>query len=79
MTSARVVECPHCKVSILIDALNCGVFRCGVWSDTGVQMNPHMTEEECHAALGQIWGCSRPFQVAVDVSGVMHSVPCGYI
>lgn len=88
--SVEIVECPHCNMGIVVDALNCGVFRCGVWRDTGLQINPHMSEDECKAALGNaaeplcdrislIWGCSKPFRIYTDASGVNRCVTCGYI
>ena len=74
-----VLECPHCRISLVVEALNCGIFRCGVRRDTGAQIDPHMSEEDCRAVLGQIWGCSRPFRVTLDASGVMRAAPCAYI
>ena len=35
-----IVVCPHCKESILIEKLNCGIFRHGVSKATGQQMAP---------------------------------------
>lgn len=72
------VACPHCGVGIVVDALNCGIFRCGVWRATGAQLDPHLPEEECRAAVGLIWGCGRPFQITVE-SGVFRVAACGYV
>jgi hypothetical protein len=74
----NALECPHCHVSFVVEALNCGIFRCGVWRATGVQINPHMSEEECNSILANIWGCSRPFRVTLD-AGEFQVAPCGYI
>ena len=77
--SVEIVECPHCNMGIVVDALNCGVFRCGVWKDTGLQINPHMSEDECRDAIGNVWGCSKPFRIYTDASGVSRTTTCGYI
>ena len=39
--------CPHCSIMIEITALNCGIFRCGIYKDNGQQINSHMNKEEC--------------------------------
>jgi len=53
--------CPHCGIGISIDAINCGVFRCGVYRDNGQQVNPHLSQAECADLEGKIWGCGKPF------------------
>ena len=53
---------------------NCGIFRCGVFRDTGAQLPPHASEEECIRSLPMLWGCSKPFRLVGD-----HAEPCGYI
>ena len=68
------MNCPHCGIGIIIDAVNCGVFRCGVYKDTFVQVHPHLSQEECAALEGLIYGCGKPFTL---LEGAL--VPCGYI
>jgi len=53
--------CPHCGIGIAVDAINCGVFRCGVYRDTGIQVNPHLSQAECDELKDTIWGCGKPF------------------
>ena len=55
--------CPHCSVMIEITALNCGIFRCGIYKDNGLQINPHMSKEECDKIKDDIYGCGNPFQI----------------
>ena len=55
--------CPHCNVMIEITALNCGIFRCGIYKDNGLQINPHMSKEECNNIKNDIYGCGNPFQI----------------
>jgi hypothetical protein len=69
-----VKSCPHCGILIVIDAVNCGVFRCGVYRDTGDQVNPHLSKEECDDLKDTIWGCGKPFRLR---DGKL--VPCDYV
>ena len=36
-----IVLCPHCGDSILIEQINCRIFRHAVYKTTGEQMDPH--------------------------------------
>jgi hypothetical protein len=55
------MSCPHCGIQIIIDEINCGIFRCGIYKATGEQVSPHLSKEECEAIAYMIWGCCRPF------------------
>lgn len=69
------INCPHCQQRIWIEQLNCGIFRCGMIKETGDQIPPHATKEECTAYLNQgIYGCGKPFQI---IDGVVNK--CDYI
>jgi hypothetical protein len=41
------VECPHCRCMVIIEQINCAIFRHGIYKSTGVQMNPHESKELC--------------------------------
>jgi hypothetical protein len=56
--------CPTCNVMIEITALNCGVFRCGIYKDNGHQINPHMPKDEVDKIKDDIYGCGNPFQIS---------------
>ena len=56
------MECPHCGIGIEMVEENCGIFRCGVFRDTFIQIPPHLSEPECLAIRPLIYGCGRPFQ-----------------
>lgn len=43
------IDCPHCHQKIWIEELNCGIFRCGIMKETGDQIPPHSSFEECKA------------------------------
>ena len=69
-----ILDCPHCQIPIWIEEINCGIFRCGILQETGVQLSPHLSEIECEAAKPYIWGCSRPFMLLG-----LKLVKCEYI
>jgi hypothetical protein len=58
--------CPHCHVTVQVaaDALNCGVFRCGLVKASGQQVPPHAPLAECDRLRADrlIWGCAKPFR-----------------
>ena len=74
------VICPHCQDWVEIVAINCAIFRHGVFKASGLQMPPHANEEECTGWVreGLIWGCGKPFQVVVK-NNKMIAIICAYI
>ncbi len=60
-----VVECPHCKEPILIEQVNCAIFRHGVQKDNFQQIGPHSSKEECDNFINNnlIFGCGKPFKL----------------
>ena len=76
-----VVECPHCKECVVIERLNCHIFRHGVLRETGKQMDPHAPKEVCHelSKNNQIFGCGKPFKVVKKEDGTYISEICEYI
>lgn len=78
MTEEEIVyECPHCQRSIIIIELNCKIFRCGIFKDTGKQLNPHASKDECDRVLKEnlIYGCGKPFRITHDKKLII----CDYI
>jgi len=71
-----VVRCPNCDDLILIEQINCSIFRHGVHKDSFTQLNPHATKEECDNA--KVWGCAKPFRL-VKVEDFYIAVKCQYI
>lgn len=76
-----VIVCPHCKESILIEKLNCRIFRHGILISNGQQINPHETKENCDTLFinNMIYGCGKPFKIINDESGALVAVICEYI
>ncbi len=72
-----IVECPNCKISIVVEELNCRIFRCGVLKSNNTQINPHLDKIGCDSLYnsGSIYGCGKPFYV--DISG--NAIVCDYI
>lgn len=60
-----IVQCPHCKHHILIEKLNCCIFRHGVLKINGKQIDSHAPKNLCDYYIKKdlILGCGKPFQV----------------
>ena len=74
-----VVVCPHCLVPILIEEVNCRIFRHAIYKN-GEPMSPHAPKTECDEAVtkGFVYGCAGPFYL--DISGNQWvAVKCNYI
>jgi len=80
MNGNDIVRCPHCNDFIIIEKLNCGIFRHGVYKHDGKQVDPHLCKETCDelAQSGKIHGCCKPFQIVV-VDGKVEIKICDYI
>jgi hypothetical protein len=54
---------------MLIEKLNCGIFRHAIFKD-GSDVPPHSSKEECDrfVELDLIWGCGKPFQIIEETS-----------
>jgi hypothetical protein len=76
-----IVVCPHCSVLVLIEQLNCCVFRHGIIIESGKQIDPHAPKELCdfYALRNKIYGCGKPFKIIRDEKDKMVAVICGYI
>ena len=75
-----IIECPHCKGTVVIEQLNCKIFRHGTFKKDGKQMNPHETKEKCDKFVKDelIHGCGKPFKV-ISKENEYISVECDYI
>ena len=81
-----VVICPHCKVPVLIEKLNCCIFRHGIFKINGQQINAHATKNLCDFYINKdlIFGCGKPFQVIINPNSTRDdnkfiAVMCDYI
>ena len=80
-----LLECPHCKDPILIEKLNCCIFRHGILK-SGKQIDPHASKELCDFYIKKdlILGCGKPFQVilnknSIDDNDKFIAIVCDYI
>jgi len=76
-----IVECPHCSGTVIIEQINCSIFRHGVYISNGSQMNPHECKEVCDnlASTNQIYGCGKPFKLTKNEDGMYLARYCEYI
>ena len=80
MTEKPILRCPHCNEEIIIEELNCGIFRHGVLKSNGIQIHPHSAKELCDHYIqhGLIYGCGKPFRIFL-VNNTYHIEICEYI
>jgi len=76
----QIITCPHCKEPVIIEKLNCGIFRHGIYKKTGKQIGPHSSKEKCDTLIKieAIWGCGKPFQIILE-NNEMKAEECEYI
>lgn len=77
-----LVICPHCKENVLIEQLNCQIFRHGVMKTTGEQIDPHASKDICDNLFTNhlIYGCGKPFKVTLHPdSNTYVAEVCDYI
>jgi hypothetical protein len=74
-----IVICPHCKVPIIIEKINCGIFRHGEFKN-GKHMDPHLPKEACEKLVKNdlIYGCGKPFQI-ITKEQEYETIICEYI
>ena len=78
-TEEPIVICPNCKEFIIIEKINCAIFRHGIIKYTGQQIYPHATKELCDYYIrdNKIYGCGKPFQIIL-VNNVFEAITCEY-
>ena len=84
IVSEIVVSCPHCLNPILIEKLNCQIFRHGTFINNGQQINPHETKDVCDYFVNNnmIYGCGKPFRIVINDKNDKHeyvAIICEYI
>ena len=65
MEKEIIKSCPVCFQFVVIEQINCGIFRCGVFKDTFECIPPHSSKEqiELWKKAGRIWGCGSPMEL----------------
>lgn len=74
------IQCPHCKEYIIIEQINCAIFRHGVLKSNLSQINPHLPKQECDKLkdLDLIYGCGKPFKIVLG-DNIWTCIECDYI
>jgi hypothetical protein len=80
MLEEPILICPHCKDFILIEKINCAIFRHGTLIKNGKQLNPHLSKDMCEYYIKNnlIYRCGKPFRI-VNNNGVLETEICDYI
>lgn len=75
-----IIECPHCLQPIIIEKINCGIFRHGIYKHNGEQIPPHLNKPNCEYLIQQklIYGCGKPFQI-IEQNKSFQTIICDYI
>jgi hypothetical protein len=75
-----VVICPHCSQHILIEKLNCMIFRHGTFISNGQQIESHEIKDVCDyfVSNNMIYGCGKPFQIVLK-ENIYVAIICEYI
>jgi hypothetical protein len=74
------IKCPHCSDYIIIEQINCAIFRHGIYKTNFVQINPHLQKNLCDELIhnGLIYGCGKPFKI-VKQNDIWVAMICDYI
>ena len=75
-----ILKCPHCNEYIIIEQINCAIFRHGVLKANGQQIDPHSPKELCEYYLKNnlIYGCGKPFKISI-LDNIFSLETCSYI
>jgi hypothetical protein len=65
-----IFKCPHCDGTVIVtgNEVNCQIFRHAILKDTGNQINPHSSKQDCDYLFNNnlIYGCGKPFRFFKD-------------
>jgi hypothetical protein len=76
-----IIICPICNIPILIEKINCSIFRHAIYKTSGQQIDPHMSKENCLKLINEnkIYGCGYPFRIVLDNKNNYIAEICDYI
>ena len=79
VTEGIIVKCPHCKGIVVVQELNCHIFRHGTYKNDFQQVNPHLPKNDCDKLFlnNEIYGCCKPFEI-IYKNNKMFAVICDY-
>ena len=75
-----VLKCPHCDEFVIIEKIDCGIFRHGVLKTNGKQIDPHSCKDICDHYIKNemIHGCGKPFKITKTENTFCVEI-CDYI
>ena len=75
-----IVKCPHCAEYVIIEEINCKIFRHGVFKNIGTQIDPHTPKNLCdyYVENNLIYGCGKPFILVINNNNYTTEI-CNYI
>jgi hypothetical protein len=75
-----ILTCPHCNEPIIIEKINCAIFRHGILKTNGKQIDPHSSKELCDYYINNklIYGCGKPFKI-IYINNNLKTEICEYI
>lgn len=81
LTQDLVMQCPHCQEPVLIAAINCQIFRHAAYKQSGEQIPPHTSQQECERLVegGAVFGCGKPFRIVKNEQQQLITIICDYI
>ena len=76
-----IIKCPNCDDLIIIEKLNCCIFRHGVIIESNKQIDPHSTKELCEYYIKNklIYGCGKPYKIIINENNEYIPIKCDYI
>lgn len=79
-----IIICPNCNEPVIIQRINCGIFRHGVIKQTNKPIPPHLSKVLCDELIKKnlIFGCGKPFQIIQNKNENEESMDvsvCDYI
>lgn len=82
MNNNNIITCPHCNEYVVIEELNCCIFRHGIYIFNGKQIDPHLPKADCDYLFQnkRIFGCGKPFRIIKNENNEILRVEiCDYI
>lgn len=75
-----ILNCIHCNELVIIEQINCAIFRHAVFKNNFIQINPHESKENCEKYIKNdlIYGCGKPFKIITD-NETYKLIECDYI
>ena len=75
-----IIKCPNCDDLIIIEKLNCSIFRHGVIIESNEQIDPHSTKELCEYYIKNklIYGCGKPYKIIINENNEYIPIKCDY-